>query len=310
MEFIRKHKRISITVMIVLIVSLFVTMTFGRYIRNIIHDYILETKAFYFNSSILKTNGHNYSLTNWDGVNTYPITIDLKNRKSDDVVTNSDIVYSIHYDCPNTVVCTLNKSSSVIHPDDEMDTYELYVTPASQFVAGDTVTFTTYVESSIPYKKTMSATYTLGVERSNFSYEISDSVNAKFLTITFLNAITYYEALEDFGDYEEGDSISVDVYNSMTPQEQAKCFSAIVTVQYSPSVLFVDMTNQNFIDHLSTNYQEQTINGYQWVSQFSFKMNASSSTSINFYKNDITQNYKYPNGNNSPIIQVSVRLVN
>ena len=61
---------------------------------------------------------------------------------------------------------------------------------------------------------------------------------------------------------------------------------------------------------MSTNYYEETIDGYQWVSGFSFKLNASSSSSINFYKDDITENYTYPIVNNTPIIQVTVQLAN
>ena len=70
------------------------------------------------------------------------------------------------------------------------------------------------------------------------------------------------------------------------------------------------MTNSLYLKRLNTNYQEQTIGGFQYVSQFSFKVNASSSNSIIFYKDDITQNYTYPIVNNSSIIQVSVQKAN
>ena len=54
--------------------------------------YILETKNFYFNSSILNIRGKNYSIMNWDGVNAYTLTIDLNNYKTDEIYTTSDIV--------------------------------------------------------------------------------------------------------------------------------------------------------------------------------------------------------------------------
>ncbi len=310
MKFIRKHKKISIAVLIILFIFVIIATIFGRYIRNIVYNYILETKAFYFNSSILNINGKNYSITNWDGVNSYPLTIDLNNRKTDDVYTTTDIVYTITVDCPNTVICQLSKNGGTIHPNDATDSYQILVTPVQSFGENDTVTLTTTVSSSAPYHKTMSATYTIGVERSDFGYDIVDSVNAKYLTINFTNAVPFYKVSTAFGDYAVGDLIGLDEYAVLDPADQANCYSAIVTISYDPEVLFVDMSNKYYINRLSTGYTEQTINGYQWVSGFSFKVNASSSSAINFYKDDITQNYTYPIVNNTSIIQVSVQLAN
>lgn len=310
MEFIRKHRKISIVVLISLIVFLGISIAFGRYIHNILNHYLLETKGFYFNSSILNVNGKNYLINNWDGVNSYTLTIDLNNRKNSERYTKTDISYDVSVNCPNTVVCTLSKESGVLHPEDETDSYQIIVTPQQNFYENDTVRVETSVTSKTPYRKSMSATYTIGVEKSDFSYEIEDSVNSKFLTIRFLNSISYYQVEEAFGSYHVGDQVSLDDYSSLSDSDKNKCFSAIVTVQYNPSVLFVDMTNDLFLHRLPSNYQEQTINGYQYVSKFSFKVNASSSSEIIFYKNDITQNYTYPIVNNTSIIQVSVNKAN
>ena len=82
MKYIRKYKRRSIIILCLLVFFLFISFAFGRYIHNIISQYLLETKGFYFNSSILNVNGKNYNINNWDGVNTYTLTIDLNNRKN------------------------------------------------------------------------------------------------------------------------------------------------------------------------------------------------------------------------------------
>ncbi|MBP5678877.1 MAG: hypothetical protein J6X28_03520 [Bacilli bacterium] len=310
MKFIRKHKTLSIVLLSVLIVFVIIATVFGRYIRNIIHNYILETKNFYFNSSILHINGKNYSITNWDGVNAYTLTIDLNNRKTDEIYTTSDINYTIQVSCPSTVICTLSKNSGTLHPQDSTDSYQITVNPIQSFGENDNVTLTTTVESSTPYHKTMSATYTIGVERSNFSYEIVDGVNEKYLTLNLTNAVTFYQVSEAFGDYAVDDYVSVDDYTLLSPTDQAKCYSAIVSLRYDPEVLFVDMSNKYYINRLPTNYYEETVGGYQWVSGFSFKMNASSSSAINFYKDDITENFTYPIVNSTPVIQVSVQLAN
>ena len=310
MNFIRKHKIISVIVLFVLILFLFVGIVFGRYIRNIINDYILETKGFYFNSSILNVNGKNYLINNWDGVNSYTLTIDLNNRKSSDRYTTTDIEYTISVNCPSSVSCTLSKSSGILHPEDETDSYQIVVTPLQNFYEGDEVTVSTSVSSSRPYEKTMSATYTIGIEKSDFSYNIEDNVNSKYLVINFLNAISYYQVEEAFGSYSVGDQIGLEDYQNLTEAEKNKCFSAIVTVTYDPHKVLVDMTNKLYLHRLSSNYQEVTIGGFQYVSKFSFKVNASSSSSIIFYKDDITKNYTYPIVNNDSIITVSVVKAN
>lgn len=310
MKYIRKHKKKSIIILVVLVMILSIGLVFGRYIHNILNQYILETKGFYFNSSILNVNGKNFVINNWDGVNSYTLTIDLNNRKNAERYTKTDIAYDIDVNCPNTVTCTLSKSSGIIRPNDETDSYQIVVTPRQNFYEGDTVRVETSVTSSSPYEKTMSAAYTIGVEKSDFSYEIEDSANAKFLIIRFLNSISYYEVEEAFGDYDVGDQVSLDDYSDLTDSEKSKCFSAKVTVTFDPHDLFVDMTNDLFLHRLNTNYQEQTINGHQYVSRFSFKVNASSSSEIMFYKDDITQNYTYPIVNPTSIIQVSVNKAN
>lgn len=311
MKYIRKHKNASIVIMISLIFFLIISFSFGRYIKNILHNYILETKAFYFNSTILSMNGKNYSINNWDGVNSYTLTIDVSNRKNSERVTNTDITYNISYNCPTTVTCSLSKTSSVLHSTDTTDTYQLVVTPNQNFYEGDTVVVSTSVESTAPYVKQMSATYTIGVLKSNFSYDIVDSVNSKYMTINFTNSISYYQVSEAFDTYSVGDHISLDVYNNLSPTNQNKCFSAIVTVEYDPTDVLVDMTNNLYINRLPTNYQEITLSdGFQYVKKFSFKVNASSSNSIIFYKDDPTENYTYPIVNQYSIISVSVISAN
>ena len=310
MDFIRKHRTVSIIVLCVLVVILFISVAFGRYIKNIINDYILETKGFYFNSSILSTNGKNYLINNWDGVNSYTLTVDLNNRKNDERYTDTDILYDISVNCPSSVVCTPSKTNGILHPTDTTDNYQVIVTPQQNFYEGDTVVVTTSVTSSSPYVKTMSATYTIGVEKSDFSYDIEDSVGSKFITLNLTNSISYYEVSEAFGDYEAGSQISLDEYNKLTDSEKNHCFSAIITVEYDPNLLLVDMTNDLYLNKLSTNFEEIPIDGYQYVKKFSFKVNASSNNSIIFYKMDVNQNYTYPIVNDSSIVTVSVNKAN
>ena len=306
MKFIRKHRKISLSVLIFLLVCLITTLAFGRYIYNTINNFILETKGFYFNSTVLKPSGKTYSINNWDGVNSYPFTIDLNNRKNSDVYTEADIAYNIYYECDNTVTCTLSKNNGIIRENDHTDSYVINVTPRTTFAAGDIVTIRTWVESTEPYKKQLSATYKLGIQKANFSYNIEDSANSKFLTLNLTNAITYYVVETAFTDHPVNTQVSAEEYANLDPLDQAKCYSAKVTLSFSPSVLRLDMTSDTYHNKLATNYHETVIDGYNYVDTYSFKVDASSNSKIIFYKRDITQNYTYPIVNNSSIVTVNV----
>lgn len=306
MQYIREHKKLSIIVMTCLIVFLFCGITFGKYIYNIINNFILETKSFYFTSSILTVNRKGYSINNWDGVNPYTLTIDLSNRKNDERRTKADISYNIEVKCSSNVTCSLSKNSGVIYEDGQNDSYQITVTPTRNFYEGDVATVETSVISNSPYTKKLSAFYNIGVAKSNFSYSIEDSVNSKYMTLNLTNSVTYYEVSEAFGSYKVGDQISIDDYSKLSDTDKDKCFSAIVSISFNPHNVFCDLTNNLYLNRIGGKNGTTKVDGYEFVDSFSFKVNASSNNSIIFYKNDIKKDYTYPIGTKSPIIKVSV----
>ena len=309
MQFIRKHRKASIIVLLVLIFGMIASFTFARYIYNVVYDYILETKGFYFNSSILTVNNKSYKINNWDGVNAYPLMIDLNNRKNSLVKTDVDIAYEIRVECSSNVTCSLSKESGVIDTVSENDSYTITVTPVAEFDENDVATVRTYATSTSPYKQTLSATYVIGVVKSKFTYNIEDSPNDLFFTLNLTNSVAYYKVEEAFGDYEIGDSVSLEAYEALSDIDKAKCYSAKITVTFDPNVAYLDMTAKPYLHRLTGSEQTVTIDGYQYVTKFTFKVDATSSEKIIFYKADKTQNYTYPIVNEDAIIDVDIDLV-
>ena len=68
------------------------------------------------------------------------------------------------------------------------------------------------------------------------------------------------------------------------------------------------MTDSNYKRRIG-NEEVQRINNSNYISGFKFKVGATSSEKIKFYKNDITKDYTYPVVNSSSIIKVSVKTV-
>lgn len=304
----RKKKKITNKKIMWLLVGVFLillgaTSSLGRYVYNAINNHILESQGFYFNSSILTINHSNHNISNWDGVSTYPITIDVNSRKNEYLATNSDVTYDIEVECSSNAVCTVSKENSTIYQSSHADSYNIYVNPTDNIYPGDTVTVTTKATSTYPYRKTISTTYTIGVEIANFTYNIKDEVGSKYCTLELTNAQTYYEVITAFTGHAVGEHLSIEQYNALTAAEKNNCMSAIVTLSFPSDVILLDMTSSYYINRIANSEEITQINGYNYVEGFQFKMDATSNTKIIFYKIDPNQNYSY-DGTGTSIITV------
>lgn len=297
-----KQKLIAILVAL-FIVTLTLVTTFGRYAYNMYQNYILESQGFYFNSSVMSMNGSNHSINNWDGVNAYPLVIDLNNKKNDLLWTKSDITYEATVECSANIRCVLNKTEGIVRSSAQFDSYTITIYPVGNFTENQTAQVKTKAKSTYPYVKELSTTYNIGIETSNFSYKITDSVGSKYLVLELTNAFTYYKVETAFTGHNVGDNISVEEYNSLTSAQKANCISARVTLSFNPNDVLLDMTDSTYKNKLTNSETTTTINNYQYVTGFQFKMEASSNTKIIFYKTDSTKDYTYPS-NSSSIISV------
>lgn len=310
MTYIREHKKLSIIVLIALIFFVFASVTFGKYIYNVLDNYILETKGFYFNSSVLSFNKKEYKINNWDGANSYPLTIDLNNKKNAYVSTDADIRYSIQVSCTGAVTCELSSSAiGYLYKNDADGMVSFGVTmtpnPGVVFSAGDTVEVNIDVTSLSPYKKKLSAKYLISVESKDFSYNIEDSVGDSFFVLNLTNSIAYYEVERAFGSYAVGDLLNLEEYNSLTASQKQNCFSAVVTLSFDPTVVYLDMTNKTYLHRIPGSESKINVNGHPYVNGYKFKVDATTSEKVIFYKVNPNVNYTYPLINGSSIIDVS-----
>lgn len=305
MKFIRKHKKISIIILCCLIVFILFTATLGRYIYNVIDNYILETKGFYFNSSVLSVNTKESKINNWDGTNSYQILVDLNNIKNSFVHTEADIEYNVSVQCSSGVTCKASKLSGTLYEASQTDGFTITMTPNSKFDAGESAEVNVTVYSMKPYKKTLKGRFVISVENSDFTYNIEDAPKDKFMTLNMTNSVTFYEVETAFGNYQVGDIISLEDYDKLTAAQKENCFSAIVTVSFDPSVVYLDMTANSYLNRIENSETTTTINGYTYISGYKFKIDATSSEKIIFYKANKQLDYTYPLVNDTSVINVT-----
>lgn len=310
MRFVKEHKKLSIIVLGCLMFFVLFTAAFGRYIYNFIGNYILETKGFYFNSSMLNVNTKEIKINNWDGVNSYSVTVDLNNMKNSLVHTEADIEYDVSISCSDKVICTTSKDSGILREDSITDGFVVMMTPDTntKFDAGDEVEIGISVTSKSPYTKVLKGKFIISVENNSFSYEIVDAKNDKFMTLKLTNSVSFYEVEKAFGEYNVGDVISLDEYSKLTKAEKDNCFSAKVTVRFDPKIIFLDMTSKSYLHGSNVTKITNPNDGFEYVNGYQFKIAATSSEKIIFYKANRGNNYTYPIVNNTSIVDVKVEL--
>ena len=307
----KKISRFKLILVIVLLSTglLFVLKpSFARYIYNGIKNYYYESRSFYFSSNKLSENGTTIQLDNWDGVTSFDLDYTLNSFKNNSVASPDNITYNItKHRCVTTanVTCTITKETGLVPTNTHTDFFTITVTPNEALAQGAKVTVEVEVESTAPYEKKLTGVAILNVGVPGISYKISDKANRPYLDFQITNTLSYYQVVTAFGNYNPGATIEESVYNSLSPADQAKCTSALITLTFDPTVILVDVTSDFYENAYSTT--TQVINGKAYINGVTFGMGPVSSTSIRFYKVNAASDYTYPtdNNNNSPIITFS-----
>ena len=298
---IKKLNKKKVIIISIILMVLFITATYGRYIYNGLRNYYLSTKNFYFNSDKLSENEAYYQLDNWSGVEPVTVTFNMNSKKNNIVASPDNIAYSIEYECSTNVTCTATKNSGLIMNGSNTDTFSITMTPNVVLGDGDSIWLEVETTATSPYTKSLSGKFTINVGEIGLSYEIVDSVGNPYLDFNITNTIDYYKVTQDFGTYHRGDRIEISEYLALSPQNQYKCSAATITLTFDPTLFRLDMTNEAYLKAYSTTTSTLQ-DGYDYINSVTFKTEALSSTSVRFYKLNTTSNYTYPYVTNSPII--------
>ena len=303
-KFNKKYKKKQIIILALITLSaLSFVIIFGRYVTNTINNFFVRSKEFYFYSDKLSEDNSVYQVNNWSGVDDYVITINMNSRDNNIEAATYDIGYDITYTCSDNAICQLSKTSGTILANTNSDFFNLTITPNTQLSTGDRVVVEVEVNSTAPYKKTLKGKFTLVVGKEKLSYQITDSAQSPYMILSMTNTLSYYNVKEAFGSYTVGQKIDIDTYLALTDEEKKKCYSAIVKIQFNPNEILFDVTNSAYSD--ATGMTTTTIDGKTYINGFSITIDAISSREIRFYKADVSQNYTYPNDNNSSIVTIT-----
>ena len=294
-----KIKQLIILFILILNVSFFVSIL-GRYAIKSINNFFAKSKEFYFYSDKLDVSNPAYQIENWSGVDDYTIIVNMNSYENNLLSTSYDIEYEISYFASDNIICQLSKERGTIYANQKTDYFILTITPNTVLETGDSVYVEITAKATVPYEKTIKGRFTLIVGQEQLTYEVEDVANRPYLEVNITNTLSYYIVQEAFGTYSVGNKITRDIYLELTDNNKEKCYSSIVTIDFDTDYLLMDMTNEAYINKISS--ATTTKNGYTYINSITFKIDALSSKKIRFYKVDETQNYT---NNYSEIITIT-----
>ena len=299
------QKKQIIIILIILLCSLSFVIVFGRYVTNSVNNFFLRSKEFYFYSDKLSEKKDVFQVDNWSGVDDYTIIVNMNSRKNNIQVASYDIAYDIKYTCSNNAICQLSKTSGIISKEDNTDSFNLTITPNTQLKTGDKVTVEIEATSKTSYTKTIKGKFTLVVGKENLTYQITDKPNNPYMDLRITNTLSYYIVDEAFGGYAQKDKIDIDTYLELSDQDKAKCYSNVVTMEFDPNEILIDITNENY--QKATNVTTTVINQKSYINSITLPIDAISSADVRFYKKDTSQDYTYPNANSESVVEVTTK---
>lgn len=266
LSFIKSHKKIMISlVVVVTFLGLFLTINYGRYVKDIIEVYYLRTKNFYFNSDKLTIHGTQYEIEPWEGVNPYTIHIQMDSLLNSLKGTTSDVDYDVECSTEGKIICSFDTENSgivsmsrKILTTDHKDGFNVYVKPSETLSEGERVTVNITAKSTYPYEEELSATFVLIVGNYGVSYVIEDTSG------------------DIYFDY---------VVTNTLPDKKAKINLKIKDI----SKLTFDMTSSIF----GTTGIEQKTDENQNINEVTFIVEPKSSMMVRFYKKDSKENYSH-----------------
>ena len=295
-------KQILIILLILLSAISFVAIL-GRYVTNSAKDFFSRSKEFYFYSDKLSKDTSIFQIDNWTGVDPYTFTIDMNSRKNKIEAATYDIGYKIKYTCTPNAICQLSKTEGIISANTNSDLFYLTITPNTQLETGDKVTVEVEATSTSDYTKTIKGRFTLVVGKEKLTYSIDDRANSPYMTLSITNTISYYIVKENFANHTIGEKIDIDNYKKLSEADKKKCYSRMVTIDFNPNEILLDITNENI--GKATNLKKKIINGKTYINGLTIEMEPISSTELRFYKIDSTKDYTYPNNMNTSIVKVT-----
>lgn len=267
-----KINKKKLIICIILLICFITLPTFGRYIYNNARDLYLKSRNFSFSSNLLTTMGKSYKYANWSGVDNYELDLQLYSYENDlslFTYEGNGLVYNLTCEVEDVTKATAHietvageaVATGYIPNTTNVKDVKIYLRPTENLRVGDTVKVNVTAKTTVPYKKSLSATFNIKVTGKGVTYSIEDEETSIYATLKLVN----------------------------TKNETNQ-----ITLSYDPQLVVIDVTNEYYENKISET--STTIDGVKYVNSVTFNMEPADVKNIRFYKKNINADYTYPGG--------------
>lgn len=192
--------------------------SFAKYVINTTSMHIQSAEEFYFNSSILTEENTKYVFADWDGKNSYILTIDLKNYEDELRCTTQDISYKVETRTDDNVTLTtsLNDGNQILVGRQNFEQkINLLIHPNITFQPGDAIEIEVIATTNAPYEKKLSATFEILVEEIiEYKTNLVDGINSEYADLYIEN----YENEKNIKIIYDNTKVILDTNNELLEQ--------------------------------------------------------------------------------------------
>ncbi|MBQ8043109.1 MAG: hypothetical protein IJ272_03035 [Clostridia bacterium] len=270
----------KLIICIILLISIMIMPTFSRYVYNNVRDLYLKSQNFSFSSNLLTTMGKSYKYANWSGADDYELNLQLysyENELSLFEYEGDGLAYSISCEVEDTTKATAHietvagdsTDTGYIPNTTNVKDIKIYLKPTANLAVGDTVKVVVTASTTVPYEKTISATFNIKVTGQGITYSIEDEEASIYANLKLVNT---------------------------------KSETNTLTLSWDPSKVVIDVTHEYYENRNQAKDTYTTVNEVQYVSSITFDMEPEDVKSIVFYKKDINADYTYPGGTATSMI--------
>lgn len=272
---LKNHKKIMISLIVIItFLGFFLTINYGRYVKNIIEVYYLRTKNFYFNSDKLTINGKNYEIYPWSAAEPYFIDIEMNTLLNDLKGTDYDVVYDMTCEVEDSfkekVECEIVDYSGIIKADNSntrghhKDYPRIKVAQKEENLLNDGDEFKVKVvaKTESPYREELSATFIFKVGNYGVRYVIENTPGNIYFDTIITNTLA---------------------------DKKVKITLEINDIEK----IAIDMSNNLLSDKYKEKYSlNTTTNEEGYINKIEFTLDCKSSMMIRFYKSKEFENTK------------------
>lgn len=270
----------KLIICIILLIAIMIMPTFSRYVYNNVRDIYLKSQNFSFSSNLLTTMGKSYKYANWSGVDDYELNLQLysyENELSLFDYGGNGLKYNISCEVQDTTKATAHietiagdsTATGYISNETNIKDIKIFLKPTENLVVGDIVKVVVTASTTVPYEKTISATFNIKVTGKGVTYSIEDEEASIYANLKLVNT---------------------------------KSETNTITLSWDPSKVVIDVTHEYYENRKQAKDTYTNVGGVQYVNSITFDMEPEEVKSIAFYKKNINANYTYPGGTATSMI--------